>query len=834
MDNETEYFDYLPKHERDLERYLGLRKDPDDVIKENLTTHIAISRRKHSSMVDYRDSGNKIRTLIERAIVHLLNKNGISTKGVGDNGKERDIALADNINRAKREGIIKAKQSDYYHECRKHTNPFEHASQALQEQDIVESLIYLDRLLRSHLINDLRKKEIAKGVSNAKRESMLATYDPEAEKKAAIADAISRTETKYQQRIEEQNKRARDLDRRFEELTQERDALVEEHEALGELSEEAEQNYLTSKQENESLRLKIEEAKQKLETTEQKLETIRQDRAEVIKQRDEVMREVDAVLNEHDFICKLLQNGGKATDEQRSVMFAIGRDEQELRNNNNRERHGIIKVRGGAGTGKTLCLLAAIMHRLETGGQMSFESLQAPRNALFLCFNKELAAYVRGLVAGFPEVADRIYVESYDAFLNQLVVCDVRQGYEYLEDYNKDNRFPYMSDLPHYWGLIYDDRESGPQYFKNSVRKPESWTIGEIVEEAMSEVAKKEPQLLASGSTIARLVDSSEARNVRWMTDEILWMDNRYSDVQDAFARYPQDTRAGRGGARRADKGSDARKVILEVWREFQNKLREHRTYTMGRVVARLLDPKSNDLPRYDVVAVDEAQDLSVSMVRLFRRFVKDDGYLFIAGDEGQRLYMRDFSWRDVDEGLGYTPRFRTLTKNMRNPPDIQRFVERLHDTELPDEELRYMGQPNKEKADLVWVSDQEMPGWIANIVDPNQSTVVITNNNHRLQMVNSLTSAGLEVRESVEGHMSGAIQNGLYVLSVLSGKGLEFDTVIVDYREQLYSQDPERELKTRNMQFTRARKRLFVLHHSELGEIPLLENYRDYFPEWQ
>ena len=100
--------------------------------------------------------------------------------------------------------------------------------------------------------------------------------------------------------------------------------------------------------------------------------------------------------------------------------------------------------------------------------------------------------------------------------------------------------------------------------------------------------------------------------------------------------------------------------------------------------------------------------------------------------------------------------------------------------------------------------------------------------------MVKSLTSIGLEVRESVEGHTSGTIQNGVYVPRVLNGKGLEFDTVIVDYREQLYSQDRQRELKTRNMQFTRARKRLFVLHHSKLGEIPLLNNYRDYFPGWQ
>ena len=100
--------------------------------------------------------------------------------------------------------------------------------------------------------------------------------------------------------------------------------------------------------------------------------------------------------------------------------------------------------------------------------------------------------------------------------------------------------------------------------------------------------------------------------------------------------------------------------------------------------------------------------------------------------------------------------------------------------------------------------------------------------------MVNSLTNAGLEVRESVEGHTSGTIQNGVYVPRVLNGKGLEFDTVIVDYREQLYSGDRELELKTRNMQFTRARKRLFVLHHSKLGDIPLLGNYRDYFPEWR
>ena len=48
------YFDYLPEYESDLETYLGLHEEPDDVLVGSLTNTIQLARRKRGSVAEYR------------------------------------------------------------------------------------------------------------------------------------------------------------------------------------------------------------------------------------------------------------------------------------------------------------------------------------------------------------------------------------------------------------------------------------------------------------------------------------------------------------------------------------------------------------------------------------------------------------------------------------------------------------------------------------------------------------------------------------------------------------------------------------------------------------
>lgn len=72
-----------------------------------------------------------------------------------------------------------------------------------------------------------------------------------------------------------------------------------------------------------------------------------------------------------------------------------------------------------------------------------------------------------------------------------------------------------------------------------------------------------------------------------------------------------------------------------------------------------------------------------------------------------------------------------------------------------------------------------------------------------------------------------GAFRPGFYLLGNLTGKGLEFDNVVVDC-STMVGDDAEAEKRLRYVHFTRARKRLVVCYEGEPPEL-LRECYPDF-----
>ena len=141
------------------------------------------------------------------------------------------------------------------------------------------------------------------------------------------------------------------------------------------------------------------------------LEMLKVERRPIQSKVDEVNAEITEILSEHDFIKKLLKGNKRATDRQFDVM-AFPRGSNAVTN--------ILQIAGGAGTGKTLCLLAKIIAEVDVDGQTTLFEDQR-KNALFICFNKRLASYVRGILAGYEGDVKGITVTHYDEFINQLV-----------------------------------------------------------------------------------------------------------------------------------------------------------------------------------------------------------------------------------------------------------------------------------------------------------------------------------------------------------------------------------------------------------------------------
>lgn len=86
----------------------------------------------------------------------------------------------------------------------------------------------------------------------------------------------------------------------------------------------------------------------------------------------------------------------------------------------------------------------------------------------------------------------------------------------------------------------------------------------------------------------------------------------------------------------------------------------------------------------FDLVVVDEAQDVSVPQLRFLAALAanKPDG-LFFAGDLGQRIFQTPFSWKSL--GVDVRGRSSTLRVNYRTSHQIRRQADRLLEPEMAD-----------------------------------------------------------------------------------------------------------------------------------------------------
>lgn len=96
--------------------------------------------------------------------------------------------------------------------------------------------------------------------------------------------------------------------------------------------------------------------------------------------------------------------------------------------------------------------------------------------------------------------------------------------------------------------------------------------------------------------------------------------------------------------------------------------------------------------PPFDFVVVDEAQDVSISQLRMLAAMagVAPDGSgqvransLFFAGDLGQRIFQQPFSWKSL--GVDVRGRSRTLHINYRTSHQIRQQADRLLAPEVSD-----------------------------------------------------------------------------------------------------------------------------------------------------
>lgn len=737
MGTGIKYFDYLPKYASKLESTLGL---------EPLEPKVEFWRTLGLGDMDGITVG--CRKIVETSLRNLLElPSGDTTRFVDliDEAFERDIIPLP----------IKLKCD----QIRRRGNDGAHAS--VKTLEAKETLELLDDFLRWFVGTHFAGNGFVISVPvNGYDDELFMVQAPEDAQnlstRASIAAALS-GDRQVEKEVAEVCERQKKQDKEFD------SALAEIAALTGKVAELAE----TYKDRHDMADRVAEVTENALETSDQLLTKAEQARDTLRAQTERIEKKVDDILSEYDYVRALLGGGASATTEQLDVM-AFPKTKTGV-------KATVLQISGGAGTGKTLCLLAKLLRHVEADKAIARRS--DAKEALFVCFNKNLAGHINQLLEecsrDFPFAKQRIAVRSYDQLINSLVRCTP----------NSDDPLRYTCS-----DVRYDDPRWSIHY-ENSSGRGMSF---EFTREAMWRVAARHRDLRDE-----YYLDAENEDNAKWVAHEIAWLESTYGTPDKASGYVNMDARLGRGGTRRPD--ANVRKIVLEVWEMYYSLLASRKKYTIDQAANRLL--VSNELPLFDAIAVDECQDLSSLGLRTLYHMRKPEpgAFMYVAGDESQKIYRRSFSWRALDrEASCYGV---TLKKNNRNPRDIAAFAARLigEETEL----------------------------------DANSSNVLVGN-------WNDATVAGMIHRALVDGDtvavIGGALSRArsglptsrrLAQLNAYTAKGLEFDTVVVDYDVPL-AETLDEEKRLRYVHFTRPRKKLIIRCSMEIPEL-----MREYYPEF-
>lgn len=742
------YFDYLVKYGDVLQTRLKM---------PNLVTRINSWRK--NGMDDLEGVGSGCRNVVENILNSLIFGYTPPTP----------MTIEEKINYAKLHNKISDSFAKKFHEIRRIGNRSAHAS--IDYINAEKSMVLLDEILRKYIyetnidraviytiaIQDdaiftvLTPRETDE-LSRKARTAAILSGDSALEKdakqvKAAIEQQTQKTieATIFMQSIDEQ------IRMKTAEYVIDEQQAAEAYERLNEISQA---EYSAFKRVNDS--------------------------SQKVKSR------VDEVLSEHDFVKKLLKGDNEATSAQMEVL-AFPRTSNTTTN--------ILQIAGPAGTGKTLCLLAKLIREIEDNIKENLQQSlfgQTNKKALFVCFNKQLAGYVKHLAKNYPKVQDRIEVVHYDQYVNQLVRFATSKSFSHLSTFANDVRYPKSYGAS---GLSYDR-----SYTKT----------------AMENISKKYPELKR-----AYYLDYLTPENVNWVDAEIHWLESRYTGVSEASTHYLTATRTGRGTLRLPNE--EIRKIILQIWDEYCRLLKESNHYNIEQATKRLMG--SNNLPSYDVIAVDEVQDFTLLSIQLLLKFrASSKTPVYISGDEGQKIFQRDFTWKELDTDVkGYTI---TLHENMRNIYSIQAFADRLTGEMTPymDASANVMIDEGSDSKILMLAQKH-----------PDETTVIIGDDgwHGKLRKANIHTKNPKSTNTlgmSVDTKIGLITEPGVYVISDFKIKGLEFDNVIIaDIGDA--GRDFELEKNLRYVHFSRARKRLYIFYNEAPPKL-LLEYYPDFIKE--
>lgn len=194
-----------------------------------------------------------------------------------------------------------------------------------------------------------------------------------------------------------------------------------------------------------------------------------------------------------------------------------------------------------------------------------------------------------------------------------------------------------------------------------------------------------------------------------FLAEEFNWIKERL-DYQ-TWPAYPNPQKVKRTGRGRGLGGDERakRQQIYDLFRRYQAELARTKSADWADLpvqALRAMDEGRLERAQYHAVLIDEAQDFAPAWFRVAFRMVKPEtGMVFIVGDGAQKIYGRDFTWKEL--GLGITAQNSyVLKRSYRSTQEIiDVALDAIRDSQSLASELRSAGdsllEPERDYAEF-------------------------------------------------------------------------------------------------------------------------------------
>lgn len=276
-----------------------------------------------------------------------------------------------------------------------------------------------------------------------------------------------------------------------------------------------------------------------------------------------------------------------------------------------------------------------------------------------------------------------------------------------------------------------------------------------------------------------------------WM-EEFLWIKQKNLTNIDS---YVDAERSGRGGKVRMSR--EDKKVAYQIFDEYCTLLEKADKHDKEDIYAELISEttKIPDYIKYDYVLVDEAQDLSVVMLKFAKALSRES--VTIAADKAQKIYSTSFSWKDI--GIDIRGRSKSLEKPFRSTRQIVELAESLLEvnralqTDLSEFTEPAIPERTGSKPAVISCNDPLTErDIVANLIrhfereSPHYTIGVLYRSwNQKKDLINWFNYKGISYEEvkpdkSFDAGEWSLSTPGVKLCTLHSSKGLEFDTVII------------------------------------------------------